>query len=67
MSFLLKYLKANRDDFKGILETPRHFLFAGCYIRLRGGASAVALKSLLKKRVLAGDSHWLLMAVLTIP
>lgn len=50
MFFLLKCLKANTDDLKDILETPRYFLFAGCGIRLWGGGSVVVLKSLLKKR-----------------
>lgn len=67
MPFLLKYLKASIEDFKGILETPRHFLFAGCYIRLWGGDSVVALKSLLRKeRILAGNPHCPLLAVLII-
>lgn len=51
MFFLLKCLKANTDDLKGILETPRHFLFAGCGIRLWGGGSVVVLESVKEKRV----------------
>lgn len=67
MSFLLKYLKASIEGFKGILETLRHFLFAGCYIRLWGGDSVVAVKSPSRKmRIMAGNAHCPLPAVLII-